>query len=147
MIIVGLILAQLHLWDSILQWLGGLDVRMNAGGYLALAIPLAAIWIFTFFIYDRYTYLIVTPGQVTIRQAIGDGEVAVDTSSLMLEKKRNDFFRHWLLGFGAGDLHVKTGGAANLDLELSNVLLVGRKVALIQDKLREKQVAAEPMAR
>lgn len=142
LIIVALVLAQLHLWDPILHWLGGLDVRMNAGGYLAFAIPIFVLWTFSMFVYDRYTYLIVTPGQVTIRQDIGDGEVAVDTSSLMLEKRRNDFFRHWLLGFGAGDLHVKTGGAANIDLELNNVLFIGRKVAYIQNKIREKEIAA-----
>ena len=58
----------------------------------------------------------------------------------MLEKKRNDLFRHWLLGLGSGDLHVKTGGPANLDFELNNVLFVGWKLARIQDLLREKEV-------
>jgi hypothetical protein len=67
----------------------------------------------------------------------------VDAGPLMLEKKRNDFFRHWLLGFGAGDLHVKTGGAANLDFELSNVLFAGQKVARIQQMIREKEVTPE----
>ena len=42
----------------------------------------------------------------------------------MLEKRRNDFFRHWLLGLGAGDLHVKTGGAGNLDIEDSAEIMV-----------------------
>ena len=141
--ILGLLFAQFHLWDAIFQWVGGLDVRMNAGGYLALAAPLFVIWLFTVFFYDRYTYLTVTPGQVTIRQAIGDGEIAVDTTSLMFEKRRNDFFRHWLLGFGAGDLHIKTGGAANLDLELNNVLFVGTKLARIQEMIREKEVSSQ----
>jgi hypothetical protein len=139
-IIAVLVLAQLHLWDRILHWVGDLDVRINAGGYLAIAVPIFLIWCFTVFIYDHYSYLVVTPGQVTIRQAIGDGEIAVDTTSLMLDKRRNDFFRHWLLGFGAGDLHVKTGGAANLDLELNNVLFVASKIRRIQAMIREKQV-------
>ena len=144
LVILALVFAQFNLWDSVLQWLGGLDVRMNAGGYLALAVPLFLIWLFTVLVYDRYTYLIVTRGQVLIRQAIGDGEIAVDTTALMMEKRRNDFFRHWLLGFGAGDLHVKTGGAANLDIELSNVLFVGSKIARIQEMIREKEVTPQP---
>jgi hypothetical protein len=113
---------------------------MNAEGYLAIAIPLCIIWIFTTFIYDHYTYIVVTRGQVRIRESIGDGEMAVDSSGLLLDKKRNDIFRHWLLGMGAGDLHIKTGGPANIDFQLPNVLLIGLKLNRIQDLLREKEV-------
>jgi len=147
MIIASLVLVQLNLWNPILQWLGGLDIRMNAGGYLALAIPLLAIWLFALFVYDHYSYIEVTHGQVRIRQAIGDGEIAVDTTALMLEKRRNDFFRHWLLGLGSGDLHIKTGGAANLDFELNNVLFVGSKINRLQDMIREKEVKQDVVAR
>jgi hypothetical protein len=143
LIIVGLVVALFGWWDDVLDWLGGIDVRMNAGGYLAVGIPLLVIWLFGTFIYDRYTYLIVTRGQVRIRQQIGDGELAVDSSGLLLEKKRNDLFRHWLLGLGSGDLHVKTAGPSNLDFELFNVLLVGTKLRRIQDLLREKEVAEQ----
>jgi len=143
LIIMGLLFAQFRLWDDIFHWLGGLDVRLNAGGYLALAVPLFLIWAFSVFVYDRYTYLIVTRGQIRIRQEIGDGEVAVDTSALSLEKRRNDFFRHWLLGLGSGDLHVKTGGAANIEFDLPNVPFIGTKLARIQDVLREREMAAQ----
>lgn len=144
MVIAALVLAQLDLWNPILQWLGGLDIRMNAGGYFAIALPLFLVWLFAFLFYDRYSYLEVTHGQVRFRQAIGDGEIAVDTTALMLEKRRNDFFRHWLLGLGSGDLRIRTGGAANLDFELNNVLLVGPRLARIQDMIREKEVRPEP---
>jgi hypothetical protein len=142
--IVGLIIALLGWWDIILTWLGGLDIRMNAEGYLAIAIPLCLIWTFTTFIYDHYTYMIVNRGQVRIRESIGDGEIAVDSSGLLLDKKRNDLFRHWLLGFGAGDLHIKTAGPANVDFQLPNVLFIGAKLSRIQDLIREKEV--EPAA-
>lgn len=147
MIIAALVLVQLNLWNPILQWLGGLDIRMNAGGYLALALPLFVIWLFSMLVYDRYSYLEVTHGQVRLRQAIGDGEIAVDTTALMLEKRRNDFFRHWLLGLGSGDLHIRTGGAADLDFELNNVLFVGSRIARIQEMIREKEVKPEPVVR
>ena len=139
--LIVLFVALMGWWDDVLAWLGGLDVRMNAGGYLAIALPLFLIWCFSTFVYDHYVYLIVTRGQVRIRKEIGGGEVAVDTSGLLLEKKRDDLFRHWLLGLGSGDLHIKTGGPANLDFELNNVLFVGTKIARIQDLLREKEVA------
>jgi hypothetical protein len=102
--------------------------------------------VFSTFVYDHYTYLIITRGQVRIRQAIGDGEIAVDTSGLLLEKKRDDFFRHWLLGIGTGDLNVKTGGPANLDFELPNVVFVGSKLAHIQNLIREKEVSEQTVA-
>jgi hypothetical protein len=143
--IVILVLALLNWWDLVLHWIGGLDVRMNAGGYLAIAIPLFLLWVFSTFIYDHYTFMVITRGQVRIRQAIGDGEVAVDSSGLLLEKKRNDLFRHWLVGLGSGDLHIKTSAPASLDFELPNVLFIGWKLARIQNLLREKEVAAQPV--
>jgi hypothetical protein len=144
-VIAGLFVALMGWWDTVFAWLGGLDVRMNAGGYLAVAIPLLVIWLFSTFIYDHYTYLIVSRGQVRVRQEIGEGELAVDASGLLLEKRRNDVFRHWILGLGSGDLHVKTGGPSNLDFDLPNVLFVGWKLAKIQDMLREKEVTERAM--
>jgi hypothetical protein len=142
-IITGLVLALMGWWDTVLAFMGGLDVRINAGGYLVVAVPLFVMWLFSTFIYDHYTYLIVSRGQVRIRREIGGGEVAVDASGLSLRKERDDLFRHWLLGLGTGDLHVKTGGPANMDFELNNVLLIGTKLARIQEMLREKEVSHE----
>ena len=144
--ITVLFVALMNWSDDVLAALGGLDVRMNAGGYLALAVPLFLIWLFSTFVYDHYVYLIVTRGQVRIRKDIGDGEVAVDSSGLLLTKERDDLFRHWLLGLGTGDLHVKTGGPANLDFELNNVLFIGSKLARIQNLLREKEVSDQTAA-
>ena len=76
-------------------------------------------------------------------EAIGDGEIAVDSSGLLLDKKRDDLFRHWLLGLGSGDLHIKTSGQSNIDFELPNVLFIGTKLSKVQDMLREKEVAEQ----
>jgi hypothetical protein len=143
LVIATLVLAQLHMWDEIFRVIGGLDIRMNAGGYLAIAAPLFVLWAFTVFVYDRYVYLVVSRGQIRLRQDIGDGEVAVDTHAVVLEKKRDDLFRHWLLGFGTGDLHVNTGGAANMEFDLNNVVFIGSKLGRIQDLIREREVAKQ----
>ena len=143
-VILALLFAQLGWWDTIFHWFGDLDVRMNAGGYLIIAIPLFFIWAFSTFIYDHATYLIFSRGQVRIRAHVGDGEVAVDAGGLLLEKKRDDLFRHWLVGLGSGDLHVKTGGPANLDFEMNNVLFIGTKLSRIQDLIREKETSPQP---
>jgi len=143
LIVTALLLAQFGLWDTIFAFFGGLDVRINAGGYMVIAVPLFLLWLFATFVYDHYVYLIVTRGQVRLRRDIGDSEVAVDTSNLVFEKKRDDLFRHWLLGLGSGDLHIKTGGPANLDFELPNVPLIGWKLAAIQDLIREREMAPQ----
>ncbi|MBA4063425.1 MAG: hypothetical protein C0501_06875 [Isosphaera sp.] len=128
-------------WDDVVAWYDVLDVRVNAGGYLAVAVPLLVIWLFSTFVYDHYTYVIVARGQVRIRKEVGEGEVAVDAKGLLLTKQRDDLFRHWLLGLGTGDLHIKTGGPANLDFDLHNVLFIGTKLARIQNLLREQEVS------
>jgi len=143
LVITTLVLAQFHMWDQIFHWVGGLDIRMNAGGYLAMALPLFLVWVFATFVYDRYVYLIVSRGQIRIRKDIGDGEVAVDTNAVVLEKKRDDLFRHWVLGLGSGDLRVKTGGPANLDFELNNVLFIGSRLGRIQNLIREREMALQ----
>lgn len=140
-VITGLFLALMGWWNDILWKLGEVDVRMNAGGYIAIALPLFIIWLFSTFVYDHYTYLIVSRGQVRIRKEIGDGEIAVDATGLLLEKKRDDLFRHWLIGLGSGDLRVKTGNPSNMNFELNNVLFIGSKLARIQELLREKEVS------
>lgn len=143
LIIATLVLAQFHMWDDVFRVVGGLDIRMNAGGYLAIAVPLFLVWVFATFVYDRYVYLIITRGQIRLRRDIGDGEVAVDAHGVVLEKKRNDLFRHWVLGLGSGDLHVKTGGPANLDFEMNNVLFIGTKLNRIQELMREREITPQ----
>jgi hypothetical protein len=59
---------------------------------------------------------------------------------MKLEKQRSDFFRHWVLGLGAGDLVVRTAGAGAEHVDLHNVLFIGRKVKLIEDLLQMKKV-------
>jgi hypothetical protein len=143
MIAVVLLFYVLGWWDPILEYIGGLDVRMNAGGYLAVALPLFLLWLFTLFVYDRQTYLIFARGQVRLRQEIGDGETALDATGLLLEKKRDDFFRHWLFGFGSGDIRVRTGGSSPHDYEIANVLMVSRKLREIQDMIKEREVSPQ----
>ena len=66
-----------HAGADPIQWSGASGTRAISslgspnylGGYLAIALPLLAIWLFAVFVYDHYTYLIVSRGQVRIRQA------------------------------------------------------------------------------
>jgi hypothetical protein len=84
--------------------------------------------------------MVFAPGQLRIHQEIGGGEVVYDTVGMVVAKRRGDLFRHWLLGFGSGDLLVKTAGANAQQFEMHNVLFVGSKQDLIQQMLQTREV-------
>ena len=59
---------------------------------------------------------------------------------MMLKRHRDDMVRHWLLGFGTSDLTVFTSGANAQQIEMPNVLGIGRKLGLINTMLQELEV-------
>jgi hypothetical protein len=138
-----IILALLGWWNPILAWLGGLDIRMNAAGYLAVAVPLLLVWLFVVFVYDRATYIIFDQGQIRYVQEVGDSEVAIQSEGAIVEKKRNDVFRHWLLGFGTGDLMIRMGGPNGPTIELENVININSKLGLVQRLVKEKAITVD----
>jgi hypothetical protein len=115
-------------------------VYINAFGYVAISVPLLALWLVAVLFFDRKMYMVFTPGQLLVCQDIGSGEVAYDTMGMVVAKRRSDLFRHWLLGFGSGDLLVKTAGAHAQQIEMHNVLSVGHKLQLIQQMLQTREV-------
>ncbi len=102
---------------------------------------LLGIWLVTFLFFDPQIYMLFTPKQLRVRQEIGGGEVAYDTTGMVIQKQRNDLFRHWVLGLGSGDLIVNTSGAAAHHFEMPNVLFVGYKLRQIEQMLREVELA------
>lgn len=130
-------------WDNILWELGRLDIRMNAAGYMAVGIPLFLAWLAVVFLYDRQTYILFDQGQIRYVREVGDSELVVQSEGAVVEKKRNDFFRHWILGFGSGDLQIRTGRGGGMSIELENVLGIRRKLAVIDRMLKEKAVTVE----
>ena len=137
---ISLILHLAGLWDIILRYVRVLDVRVNMGGYLFLSSILFIIWILTICFFDRRIYIIFTPGQFRVCTEIGGGEKVFDTMGMKMEKQQTDFFRHTILGLGAGDLIVKTSGATNEHFDLHNVLWISSKVQRIEEMLGKKKV-------
>lgn len=135
--------ALLGWWTPILLFLGGLDIRMNAAGYLGVGIPLFLAWLFVVLVYDRATYIVFDQGQLRYVHEVGDAEVTVPAEGAIVEKKRNDFFRHWLLGFGTGDLAIRVGGPNGMQIDLENVLRINSKLGLIQQLIKEKAITVE----
>jgi hypothetical protein len=127
-------------WNPILEFLGGLDIRMNAAGYLSVAIPLFVAWLLAVAIYDRQAYVVFDQGQIRYVREVGDSEVVLQSEGAVVEKKRNDVFRHYLLGLGTGDLQIRTGGQNAQTIELENVINVSRKLRVIDKMVKEKAV-------
>jgi hypothetical protein len=125
---------------AILEALGSLFIYINMAGYLLISIVLFVMWLLTFTFFDRQRYIVFSPGQFRVKQEIGGGEDTYDTIGMVVQKQRNDLFRHWILGLGSGDLVVKTSGAHAHQIDLPNVLFVGSKLKQIEDLMREKEI-------
>ena len=59
--------------------------------------------------------------------------------TLVFEKRSQDLFHDLILGWGAGDLTLTTGGANKETIQIPNVLLVDRKMKAI-----ERLIAVKP---
>lgn len=117
-----------------------IDIRMNLAGYVFVGIGLLIPWLQAYLVFDRQVYIRFSPGQMRVVTAVGSGEQVYDTQGMTVEKQRGDFFRHFFIGFGSGDLIVRTSGAQAHQFELHNVLAISRKVAQIEEMLRKRNV-------
>jgi hypothetical protein len=135
-----ILLAILRLWDPIIRAIQVIDVHITSFSYLSISLFLFVLWLLTFFIFDRMVYMVFTRGQLRVRMAVSQGEMVYDTRGMSVERHRDDLFRHWLLGFGSGDLTVRTGGQNTRQLELPNVMGIGHKLNLIHTMLQEREV-------
>ena len=129
---VTVFLAWMGWLDPVLRAIPQLSVFMSAGFYLTFSSALFVIWALSFFVFDRFTYWRVRPGQMTREHWVGGGEESFDVRGMLFEKHGEDFFRHGLLGLGSGDLSLKTAGANRQTIEIPNVTGVDRKVRAIQ---------------
>ncbi len=127
------------LWWPLYEWVSHLDVRINLGGYLVIATVLLAIWAWYFFVVDRQIYVVFSMSQVRMHNRILEEERAFDSGGLAFQKQEYDWFR-WLVGFGAGDVILRVGGASPQIIELPNVIHVGRRLQQIERLLRTKDV-------
>jgi hypothetical protein len=139
---VGLIVALVALagwWDNILAYLPYVSVHMNMGFYLVFSSLLLTTWLLSFFVFDRLSYYIVRPGQLIRANRIGGNEETWDARGMLIEERADDYFRHYLLGLGSGDLKLNTSGAKRDEIHIYNVLFASHKMNVIQ-----RLVAVEP---
>jgi hypothetical protein len=138
--LVAVIFALADWWTTIFNWIFLLDIRINMGGYLFVSLILFGMWLIVTMFFDQQIYMIFSPRQLKVCTEVGGGEVAIDTQGMMIEKHRDDLFRHWILGLGSGDLTVKTSGANPQVFHLHNVLFIGKKLQMIEALQKEQPV-------
>lgn len=131
--------AWLGWWDHILSLIPHLSARANMGFYLLFSTTLLTVWLLAFFVFDRLTVWRVRPGQMTVEHLVGGQAHSYDTNGLVFEKRGQDLFHDVILGLGAGDLTLTTGGANKEIIQIPNVLLVDRKMKAI-----ERLIAVKP---
>lgn len=144
LVVLALLISLFKWWDDILGALYGFHVYINLAGYLVLSIVLCAAWLVATFIFDRRSYIIFTPGQIRVCEEIGARERTYDTTGMTIEKHRDDWFRHIFLGFGTGDLSIRTAGADRHEILMPNVALIGFKIEPIQQLIRQRQIDQTP---
>lgn len=139
-LVVSVLLALGGWWGHLLRVVGAADIHINALGYLCISATLFVVWLVVVLFVDRLTYVTFSRGQFRVHTAVGAGETAYEVIGMVIHKRRDDLFRHWVLGLGSGDLIVRTGGANPQTIELPNVLLVGSKLRAAQQMLQEREV-------
>ncbi|HKB04716.1 MAG TPA: hypothetical protein VKD90_21005 [Gemmataceae bacterium] len=144
LVVIALLISLFKWWDDILNAFYGLHVFINLAGYLLLSTALLIAWLVATFIFDRRSYIVFTPGQIRVVEEIGSRERTYDTTGMTVEKHRDDWFRHIFLGFGTGDLSVRTAGAERNEIVMPNVALIGFKIDPIQQLIRQRQVDTTP---
>jgi len=140
LVVLALVISLFKWWDDILGALYGLHIFINLAGYLLLSSALFVAWAVATFIFDRRSYIIFTPGQIRVCEEIGNRERTYDTTGMTIEKHRDDWFRHIFLGFGSGDLSVRTAGADRNEILMPNIALIGFKIDPIQQLIRQRQI-------
>jgi hypothetical protein len=139
--VLSVVAALTQTWESVFRATAVLDAQISLENYLFLGVTLFVLWLLSVLVIDPRRYLIVTPDQVRVKEDPGSPEQVYDTTGLVVARKREDVFRHWILGQGSGDLVVRTGGATPREFVLPNVLFVGAKLKLIEELLGDKPVA------
>lgn len=136
-LLLTVVLAYIGWWDEVFSWFSNLKIHLSLGAYFWLSTLMLLTWAVTVFVLDRLSYWEVTPGQLTHISLYGAGSQSYNTQGMGLEKHRDDLFRHWLLGFGSGDLKILTSGASRERIDLFNVLFIGSKVEIMQRLIAE----------
>jgi hypothetical protein len=132
-LVVAVVLWVTGTWSVVAH---AVSIQINLAGYLFLSSALLTLWLVALLFFDPQRYVVIAPGPGTMRvcEGTGGGEVLEDIAGLSLTGQRSDLFRHWILGFGSGDLVVRTRDGR--EFRFPNVLFLRTKLRMIEEALR-----------
>jgi cation transport ATPase len=136
-VLLAVIITLVKAWDDIFEKIGNLHIHINMAGYLTIGLIVFVIWAAATWIFDRRAYIIFTPGQIRYCEHVGAAVQAFSTFGVTLEKQRDDLFRHYILGFGSGDLIIKFTSGDRREIRVQNVLGIGWRIRSVEDMLRQ----------
>lgn len=133
MAFLALLFVHLGWWEAMLEWLGHQSISLSLGFYLFSSTLLCLGWLISVFAIDRMSFWRFRPGHVTHEYLGGIVNNSYDTDNMTISLNRqDDFFRHWIIGLGSGDLKMHTMGGRGEEMNVMNVLFVGTKMLKIQ---------------
>jgi hypothetical protein len=123
-------------WANIFDAIGKLSIHLNMAGYLFIGLAVFLLWALAVFVFDRRAYVIFTPGQIKVCEHIGAAVETFPTLGVSLTKQRDDLFRHYIFGFGSGDLILRFSTGDRREIRIPNVLGIGWQLQAVEDMLR-----------
>lgn len=123
-------------WDSIFRSFQALRIHINLAGYLFIGLATVVMWAVATFIFDRRNYVIFTPGQIKVCEHIGAAVETYPVLGVRMTKERDDLFRHYIFGFGSGDLILRFSSGDKREIRIPNVLGIGWQLKAVEDMLR-----------
>ena len=133
--------AWLGWWDSIFNFIPQLAAKANAGFYFLFGTMLLVIWLSAMLFFDRLVYWRIYPGQIVEERLVGGASNSHDAERLTFEKLDRDWFKHGLLGLGAGDIRMSSPGTD--PVYIPNILFVEAKIRRAQELISVKPDHAE----
>jgi hypothetical protein len=129
---ITVLFAWLGWWDAILAAIPSLSAKANIGFYLVFSSALLIVWLISFFVFDRLSYWTIRPGQLSQISLIGGGTQNFDTQGVRFERREQDYFRHVILGLGAGDMVFHGKDFPNGSIIIPNVAFISHKAHNIE---------------
>ena len=87
MLLMTVILALADWWHDIFEAVAHSHVQLTPSATVAISLPLLVLWLVVVLFFDRRMYVVFSPGQLLVRQEIGSGEVAFDTTGMVVAKR------------------------------------------------------------
>lgn len=134
--ILGFVLFQeMGVWQHVVPFLQTLQFYFTLEFYFTTAAVLVSSLVLVTWLYDQRQYIEITPSVVKVIAELGEPEFSLPIINLTMAKKRDNIALHLLLGFGSGDLILKTGDREFHLENVPNVSRVLRRIAEVKQSI------------